>query len=1539
MTFKVNIDTGSSTNGFTDVVPSSDSTALPSASTISRSFNTTGVSESSITLNYKKAAVGTTNTLTVRIQGKAVAMTGLTVEPNVASSIAVTKVNSTAISGSAIPAATAGSAFSLEAEIRDQFGNPTWKSTSNANCSGTALTVSSTSGTSPGNTGAIGTATTFDPAAVTNKSTMTSSTSGNYALGNIILYAAGSKSLVLSACGLSPSFSVTVNPASAANMAINATGIGNTTRISEYECDNTGTNEVVKCAALYASFWDQYGNPRISDTCDSWAYVTNNGAPVPPYSTAAVASQTLAQLTHATDKHFDGTLTCNKSGITSNNAVLLWGGVKQVTLTTSPATIPASMTAANANLKVTNIKIETPKGGVMTTPTKSLVKPIIFKSNSGTARLSTQTSTILNGANGLSQSCTFASATASVECTPSPSYDFNFIKAETGVYLDVSVHGVAATRLGTFNVTPGNASKIVLTEVAGSAATTLGTRTAGTAFTFVSQIQDSFDNPTTLSTTGSDCSTSALTLSGGGGSSPGGTSTSIGTATAFSAAAATGTSSMNNTTSATYSVGNVILYTAGSQSLSLQACGVPATPFTVTVSPAAVANVALNKESSASNIQLTEFECENSGTGMTCPAMNAWFWDAYGNARSTDTCDSWSYATTGSAPVPPFNAATTTKAATQSVVNLTNSSASYYNGVLTCNNSRSGVGTGGTFSTSPSVRLWGGVSQVTLSHNVSGSSIAASLGNVQITNVSLRTPKDATLTAPTKNPTGATTRRIFFTTNATSAAMQNGGGTTALTAATSTSAYADCAFVAGASFADCSVSASPYRFNFTKAETGRTFDVTVQGVNATPQIGFEVTGGTANQLTVSTAPPSTVTAGADFGLNLAVKDTWNNPTSSGCGAVTITGPTASPSTGPSGTTSTSFDLSQAAGQTAPSSLGVYNISALKLYNATTQSLNISACGLNASTSPSVTVKPASPKAGTLTATNSRSTTSATELVCTNSSTSPFAVGCGSATAYAWFWDLYGNQITSSNNSTANDVNCDSWNFSQQTGVTGFTATGGTNSLSSSITQGSATAKWVDGTLSCVKTGVTSPSIVVWGGLQSVAIAAQDSSSNVITSTNPTLTAATGNLKVSQIVLKAQKGGSEVTNSNFGSTLSVTWNTDATPLASAASGGWTTSGSGTSTPFGRAQIESLTFAGGIYSSPIPFNFVKAETGRKVSASVLGVASNMVQFGVSEANVNSITLNASPTTANVGDDVTMTVSAIDAFGNPSFGNCTTATLSAASSLNAPNGTAPTLPGAALTQSGTKGTFNAGIVKFFKAGSGQTIQADACAKTANSQAVTVNAGASLQQILLTTTNAQPAYNTTLSESSDLACTTGSTVQCPTIYAYGEDAHGNPKGAVTCSSWSFAVEGSSSAPVVSNTSGTSTTVTNASTHVDGVLTCQASTLQRTVPLLGKITKTPDLSCSAWACNAGAAESTCTLSNNTGYGISAVSVSPSPGVNNCTTTLGNGSNCTFTYTGTTGASAGNTSVTSTPSDNSVVVINDAIAAISGGTTPAPSCP
>ncbi|NBW82095.1 hypothetical protein EBR21_10130, partial [bacterium] len=662
-TFNVNIDTGSSNNGFADVVASTESGYSSSTSTISRSFNTTGVSESSVNLNYKKAAVGTTNTLTMRIQGKTWSFTGLTVEPNIADSIVVTKVNSTAVANSTIPAATAGSAFSLEAEIRDAVGNPTWKSTSTANCSGTALTISSASSTSPGNTSAIGTATTFDPAAVTNKSAMTSSTSGTYSIGNIILYAAGSKSLSLSACGLSPSFSVTVNPASAANMAINTTAVGNTTRISEYECDNTGTNDVVKCAALYASFWDQYGNPRSTDTCDSWSYVTNNSAPVPPYSTAAVASQTVAQLTHATDKYFDGTLTCNKSGITSNNAVLLWGGVKQVTLTTNPATIPSSITAANANLKITKVKIETPKAGTLTTPTKNLSKSVVFKSNSSTARLNGQ-ATDLSGTSGLSQNCTFVSATAAIECTPSPTYDFNFTKAESAVYLDVSVHGVAATRLGTFNVTPANASQIVLTQVAGSAATSLGTRTAGTPFTFVSQVQDSFSNPTTLSNTGSDCSSSALTLSGGGGTSPGGTSTSIGTATPFSAAAATGTGANSmNTTNATYSVGNVIFYNAGSQSLSLQVCGAPATSFAVTVNPGPVANVALNTEGSASNIQLTEFECENSGTGlgMTCPALNAWFWDAYGNARSTDKCDSWSYATTGGAPVPPFNTATTTK--------------------------------------------------------------------------------------------------------------------------------------------------------------------------------------------------------------------------------------------------------------------------------------------------------------------------------------------------------------------------------------------------------------------------------------------------------------------------------------------------------------------------------------------------------------------------------------------------------------------------------------------------------------------------------------------------------------------------------------------------------------------------------------------------------------------------------------------------------------------------------------------------------------
>ena len=212
-------------------------------------------------------------------------------------------------------------------------------------------------------------------------------------------------------------------------------------------------------------------------------------------------------------------------------------------------------------------------------------------------------------------------------------------------------------------------------------------------------------------------------------------------------------------------------------------------------------------------------------------------------------------------------------------------------------------------------------------------------------------------------------------------------------------------------------------------------------------------------------------------------------------------------------------------------------------------------------------------------------------------------------------------------------------------------------------------------------------------------------------------------------------------------------------------------------------------------------------------------------------------------------------------------------------------------------------------------------------------------LSNILLSMNNTQPMYDTTLSTSDDLPCAVGSTVNCPHIYAFGEDTYGNPKGAVVCGTWTYAGD-SGLPPTLSHTSGASTVVSNANGHIDGTLTCTLSGVSRSVPLFGKIQKTPSFTCGAWACSNTTPVSNCTVTNNSGYDISSFAFaagSPTPNVNNCNAALASGNNCSMVFNGTTGQSLASATLQSTPQEPSVVIFNS-VTSSGGNANNAPNC-
>lgn len=1519
-TLQLKIET-SGPNAFSDIVSNSESGFDAANGVITRSFNTTGMMTSPLSLSFKKAPLGNTNSFILSVKNKTVEFEGITVEPN----------NAQQFKFPTLAAQTAGVSFGFDIEILDQFNNRTSKKADGTDCSTSALVLSG-SGDSPGpSPSSIGTRVSPDFNAVNGTNAM-SATSGVYSLTNVTLFRAGGESLTVEACGLSAqSFALNVNAAPAAAGVLRKTAAISVTPDADVACSMHASANTVDCVgkSVYAYFWDEYGNTLVGEAakCDSWAFAPLNRPDAVSVSSAAAASVALTN--KGTHTYVDGAVSCTKSPLADPLSMEVWGGVKEVFITAKDAANNdvtnnnPNLTSALGNLKITQIDLKTTKGGSAIASPFSQTRQVTWNTTAtiqGWGTGGTGSTTQIGQAQ--QQNLAFTSGTLA------GNYLFNFIKAEQNKEVSVTVYGLTSNSVG-FSVVPTVANDIRLNKVNGTDASVFPQLTAGAPFSFEAEVLDAFGNNTQVSSAAGNpsCAADTLTVDLGAGqmaASPGSSPTSLGAVSSFPASGVSVALS-----GGLYTANNIQLFNTTNSALKLDACGL-SEEFAVSVNAAAPAHVAVNTSATAAANQMTELECDNSGTNglIRCDALYAYFWDQYGNRRSSDSCDSWSFASTDGAPVPSAfgGGATLSNAASLTQANLTGGNAAdrYFDGALSCANNRGG------FTTSPQIRLWGGVSKVTISHSVSGSSVAASLGNVQVSSVSVQTPKNGVLSSPTKN----LNKSIRFLTNASDAELQ-GSPNVALTNSEATTAATGCNFGVSGNEAVCDVSATPYIFNFTRAEQSRTFDVAVHGVMATPQVGFDVTGGGANSITV-TSVPTQVTAGVDFNLDLAVKDAWGNPTATGCGAVTITGPTASQGAGPAGAIAQGFSLASVAGAIEPvaANLGVYNLQNLKLYDTrAAQTLSISACGLNVTSSPSVTVKPAAPQFATLTISNARAATTGGEFICSNASTTPYAVSCSGHTAYAWFWDTFGNEINSSSKSGANDHLCDSWSFAAQSGApTTFAASGASPSLSSSISVSSGSPSYVDGTLSCVKSGVVSPEIRVWGGVKSVDITAVKSDGTTdMTSSNPTLTAAVGNIRVNSVRLKTTKAGVEL-DSPVTANVDVLWDTDAT-----VAGGWGAGGAnGDATPFGQTQTTSVAFSGGLNSASHAFNMVKTDTSKKLWASVFGVQSNQVGFSVQAAAVSTLQLAATPTTVNAGQSVSLTASGTDEFNNPSFTGCTTVELSTVVNLDSPSGQAPVFSSNLLNQSATLGTFESATVTLKKAAGGQVLRASGCGTSGDSAEITVNP-ASITQILLSTANTQPAYNTTLSEASDLSCTSGTTVSCPTIYAFGEDSYGNPLGTMSCGTWTFTAD-TGTAASLSQTSGISTTATNATTHIDGTLRCDAGGLSRTVPLFGQIQKSPSFSCSAWACSNTTPTSTCNVSNASGYDIASLNFSgPAIATNNCTAPLASGNSCSLIYNGTVGQITPTATLESTAQEPTQVAFS-AVASTIGGGVNAPNC-
>ncbi|MCP4090297.1 MAG: hypothetical protein GY746_10950, partial [Gammaproteobacteria bacterium] len=200
--------------------------------------------------------------ITVGLKGKTADLASFTVTPS----------TPTAITWTDPGAQVAGTAFTVDVQIKDAYGNLT------DNTCGTDYTVTEDSAAENSPDG--DTPTFVGPVAETSP--------GLYTSGNITLVKAGTNTLDFNACTLTlDAQTITVTPdPTVATVAVHTTDSdpGYAGGLSELLCtdDASDTDSSVDCAALYAYEYDAHGNniSGTSATC-TWAYTTIGSAPDP----------------------------------------------------------------------------------------------------------------------------------------------------------------------------------------------------------------------------------------------------------------------------------------------------------------------------------------------------------------------------------------------------------------------------------------------------------------------------------------------------------------------------------------------------------------------------------------------------------------------------------------------------------------------------------------------------------------------------------------------------------------------------------------------------------------------------------------------------------------------------------------------------------------------------------------------------------------------------------------------------------------------------------------------------------------------------------------------------------------------------------------------------------------------------------------------------------------------------------------------------------------------------------------------------------
>jgi hypothetical protein len=531
-------------DAFGNVVTSNTSTvaaAVASGPGYAASGSATSVAASSGVATFSNLIFDTAGTYTLSLSDGSLtgATSGsFTVSPAAASKLAITQTPTTGTAGQALGTA-------LTALVEDTFGNVV-----TSNSSTVALAVLS------------------GPASFASGSTTSvAAASGVASFSNLIFNTAGSYTLSASDGSLTgaTSGSFTVSPAAASKLVISQT-------------PTSGTAGQALGTSLKISVEDAFGNVVSSNGSTVAVTVASGPGSFASSSTTSVAASsgvaTFSNLIFDTAGSYtlsvtDGSLT----GATSGSVTINPAAASKLSITQLPSTGTAGQALGTA-LKVS---VEDAFGNVVTSNT------------------STVAVTVASGPGAFAGGSTTSVAAVSGVATFS-----NLIFNTAGTYtLSISDGSLTGTTTATITISPGAASKLVITQTPASG---IAGQALGTALTI--GVEDAFGNVVTSNT-----STVAVTVASGPAAFAGGSTTSL--------AAVNGVATF----------GNLIFNTAGSYTLSVSDGALTgATSGSFTVSPSA-----------ASTLSLMQTPASGTVNQALSPSLQVAVKDQFGNVITSNT--------------------------------------------------------------------------------------------------------------------------------------------------------------------------------------------------------------------------------------------------------------------------------------------------------------------------------------------------------------------------------------------------------------------------------------------------------------------------------------------------------------------------------------------------------------------------------------------------------------------------------------------------------------------------------------------------------------------------------------------------------------------------------------------------------------------------------------------------------------------------------------------------------------------------------------